>query len=437
MEKLTWADVGNSARWVRDEAGAFVASFWMIAAMYGIGFWLASVWFKIDAEFSRPLAGGVIPADVTQQFSWTILAFSMIVGMAAVWCHERGMKTARFLLTVLGGIAAVILLLHAYGLSAKIIEQQYARAEANIGAVKSVQTSKQAQIDDIADEIKDADDARDAALRVAQDTIEGVRDPVAGFSAADNETIRAANDDKADALAAHAATVKRLQDERRKLRGELATAEGETQQAEVESSFNELFTLMARVRGQKWDPAKDPLDAHQYWSGVLFFFLFWGFGKLLMMTIFTLAFQMQLRAAKDARNSRRSRKGWQTKKSEPKAEDTDLTIEDNGYWRSRIDKALKTRLKKPTPSGMLNSYFSGVATVAELRTHLKYQMDEKGTLSQQEFDFIMREGPYAAPLPEQYEGEQSTNGVDKTTHEDNGDDTGSNADDINYPLANS
>ncbi len=52
-------DIANGFRWVRDEAGAFLSTFWMILALYGLGMWLVWSFFQIDAQFSWPLAGDI------------------------------------------------------------------------------------------------------------------------------------------------------------------------------------------------------------------------------------------------------------------------------------------------------------------------------------------------------------------------------------------
>ena len=69
-------------------------------------------------------------------------------------------------------------------------------------------------------------------------------------------------------------------------------------------------------------------------------------------------------------------------------------ISDQGYWETRIAKALKTRIKKPTAQGIKDTYFDGIATVHELRAHLQLRV-KRGLLSQRDFDFIMREGEWS------------------------------------------
>ena len=281
-------------RYLRDEAGAFLASFWMILAIYGLGGWLLWVWFQVDAEFSRPLAGGVIPDDVTQHFSWTILGFSTISGMATIWCHHRGMKGWKLLLQVLTVGAALLLLTHAYGLSAKIMEGQYSRAEATVDIGEAETDTVQAQIDAIDSQIAGIERRNSAAQERLQTSIDNItndgldNDDVADGYRADQKEAQ----DRADA------EIATLETEKRDLlskRGEKQTEA--TSQASLVESFNPLFTVMARISSGTWDPSEDPPGQHQYASGLLFFTVFWGFGKILMMVLFTLGFAMQQQAA--------------------------------------------------------------------------------------------------------------------------------------------
>lgn len=104
--------------------------------------------------------------------------------------------------------------------------------------------------------------------------------------------------------------------------------------------------------------------------------------------------------AKDPKRVEAGKKAWETrKKNEP------LPIDDEGYWESRIAKALKTRMKKPNAEGMANTYF-GSMSVPELTGHLNLRV-KRGQLEPNDRDFILRLGEYA---PE----EQLSNGRDLT-----------------------
>jgi hypothetical protein len=140
--------------------------------------------------------------------------------------------------------------------------------------------------------------------------------------------------------------------------------------------------------------------------GVAFFTLFFGFGEILMMVAFTGGY-----AALKVVSERKTR--------EENAAPNFITqpqVEGEGYWETRIAKALKTRIKKPTAQGIKDTYFDGVATVHELRSQLLLRV-RRGLLSQRDFDFIMREGEWA---PENKQANPSSlngghNGTDDST----------------------
>lgn len=86
-------------------------------------------------------------------------------------------------------------------------------------------------------------------------------------------------------------------------------------------------------------------------------------------------------------------------------------IEAEGYWETRIAKALKTRIKNPTAQGIKDTYFDGVQSVAELRNWLNYRV-KKGLLSQRDFDFIMREGDWGSKPTTEDTNSPTMNGAD-------------------------
>jgi len=290
-------DIANGIRWVRDEAGAFLSTFWMILALYGLGMWLVWSFFQIDAQFSRPLAGDIIPPEVTQHLAWAVRGFSIIVGMAIIWCHRHEMPKFRNLLAVLGAIAAVLLFLHAYGVAAKIMKGQYAKADVitevldvnTIGVSEQIATLQGAK----------AEWRADTALVVAsnQAAIQNITsDGINNDDQAD--TFRAANTAAQSRLSAKIdeadAKIEALQ------AASLVTKETATTDAKMVDAFNPLFVLMARVSAWTWNPDIEPPLTHQFVSGILFFTLFFGFGEMLMMTLFTVAFAMLLVAREQA-----------------------------------------------------------------------------------------------------------------------------------------
>jgi len=284
-ERLT---VLGALRWVWDHGGAFLATFGMILLLFAISGLLAFAFFQLDAEFSRPLAGDVIPPEVTQAVAWGIRLFTLVAGSLAIYFHVNNMPAWRRGAIWLGGAGAILLMAHAYGIAAKIMEGQYSRAEA-------VETVAQASVTTVTDQIADIDAAmiraasdRDAALLVAQQTIDSVKDQVVGLSVADNATIQKANTAKDTALAAYNAKVIELEAQKQALR----TSEGQavsTQATDTSmvETFNPLFTFLARLTTLNFNPAIDPPDGHKYVWGAVFFTALFGFGEIALMFCLT------------------------------------------------------------------------------------------------------------------------------------------------------
>jgi len=292
---MTKQDFYSGLRWVRDQLPARIATFWMIAAFYALGFGLVLAFLQIDAEFSRPLAGGVVPPEVTQHLAWAVRAFSVIVGMAAMYCHVNEMTRFRNLLAWMGGIAAVLLFLHALGISAKIMEGQYGRAAA-IGQIETATTDTSAtQVAVLQKQIDDITAAKDARVDRLQRSIDGIVN-----DGLNNDEL--ADDYRADQTAAENEASAEIKPLREQITA-LTTAAGATvvQATEAKTkvdSFNPLFTFMARVASWTWNPAVMPSETLQFGMGFGFLTLFFGFGEVLMMACFTIAYGMQIVVAR-------------------------------------------------------------------------------------------------------------------------------------------
>ena len=296
-------NVANGFRWARDEAGAFLSTFWMILALYGLGMWLVWSFFQIDAQFSRPLAGDIIPPEVTQHLAWAVRGFSIIVGMAIIWCHRHDMPKFRNLLAVLGAIAAVLLFLHAYGVAAKIMKGQYANADVitevldvnTFGVSEQITTLQGAKAEWRADTARVVESNQAAIENITSDGVNN-DDQADAFRAANTaaQSRLSAKIDEADAK------IEALQ------AASLVTKQTATTDAKMVDAFNPLFVLMARVSSWTWNPDIEPPLTDQFVSGILFFTLFFGFGEMLMMTLFTVAFAMLL-VAREEDLERRSR----------------------------------------------------------------------------------------------------------------------------------
>jgi hypothetical protein len=433
----------NGIAWCWNNLGSAIATFGMIAMLFGISLLLAYAFLQLDYYFSRPLAGDVIPPNVTQAVAWGTRLFTLIAGSAAIYFHQNDMPSWRRGAVWLGAIGTVLLMAHAYGVAAKIMEGQYAVAGASSSDETAIVTSISDKIADIDEEIRLAGETRDSALKVAQETIEGVKDPVAGLSTADNETIREANDDKEAALTAYKETVERLQNEKKLLREDQATATGNQAVAQaMVNTFNPLFTFLARITTLNFDPATQPPEGHKYVWGAVFFTFFFGFGEIALIFCLTASFA-SLRIVSDRKKrSAAAKKGHETRKAKEAEVSEPLKIEDNEFWLTRIPKALNTGLKRRTIKGMCQTYF-GTIEPGALREHLYRQIDkrielsgtyrnsrgdmvpyskaiERGLLSadrptylmQEHIDFIFSEGEYAPKPKQELSGtEQPLNGA--------------------------
>jgi len=289
-----------AARWCRDEAGAFISTFWLIIALYALGGWLVYSFLQLDAQFSRPLAGDAMPPEVTQHISWANRIFSIIVGMAIIWCHMHGMKKFRNVMSTLGFVAALLLLLHAYGIAAKVMKTQYSAA----AAIELVNQEENA-----------SSDAVIAALEKQKEGIRADRDGQVERLQASIDKITGDgvdNDDEADpyridqTAAETAAQTKldKIDAQIVEILTDTGTKNvGATQDTAMVDAFNPLFTLMARVATWTWNPDKDPSTTAEYVSGIVFFTMFFGLGELLMMTLFTVAYAMLLVARENSRKN--------------------------------------------------------------------------------------------------------------------------------------
>ncbi|MEL6663357.1 MAG: hypothetical protein AAFR33_10160 [Pseudomonadota bacterium] len=423
---MGWAK--DFALWMRDEAGAFLASFWMICTLYGIGAYLLWVWFRVDAEFSRPLAGGVIPSDVTQHYSWAILAFSVIVGMAATWCHYRDMKREKRIFSVLAALAVIVLLSHAWGLSAKIIERQYANSAVIMEVADTQTNSNAAQIAAIEGQIASVE--RRTAQRVAtlQQSIDNItQDRLDNDELAD--PYRASQQEAQDNADTQIAA---LQERLLLLLADSGDtlADAQLQDAQ-QGGFNELFTFFARISTWNWNPGVEPNLNHQYGWGALFFFIFWGLGKLLMMSLFTLAFAMQQKAAAEARKARSAREGWKTRRANE--EDAEKTKQRRARQSGKLipgplhieqlQKAIHyARTKKHMAAlGIIKACF-GPKTDLDAARDMFNRWIKSGHMTEQEANLILNKKQGFAVAPNEDPRAAKPNGLDHTPPPEGGDD---------------
>ena len=267
-----------------NHAGSMFATFWIVGALYALGFYLVWAFLQLDAQFSRPLAGDVIPANVTQQIAWGTRAFSVIAGSMAIYFHVIDMPQWRRIFSILTAVAALILLLHAYGISAKIMQGQF-NADAGIEQVATVNTSAiEQQITDLQQERTDLRSDTQITLDTYQRAIDNITSD--GLDNDDQAEVYAVK--QQEALEGRDTRLGEIRQEIASLRAEARGVSSVATQEQVESdSFNPLFVFGARLSTWEWDPSQDPSDVHKFAWGVAFFTLFFGFGEILMMVAFT------------------------------------------------------------------------------------------------------------------------------------------------------
>ncbi len=293
--------VEKFAFWLRDEAGAFISSFWMILAFFALGILLLWAFLQVDATFSRPLAGDVINPDVTQNVAWAIRGFSILAGMGMIYCTVNKMPRFARWIGVLAFFAAILLLIHAYGVAAKIMDGQY---EKGTSFEDLLETDEQSVSDIIAtiEKQKEGWRADTAAVvesnRIAIDNITSDGLDNDEQAAVLQEANRVAQQELANKIANADQKIVNLQIDMRTERTDTK------EESMLYDTFNPLFPLMARFSEWNFNPEIEPSATGQYASGIIFFTFFFGLGELLLMSCFPLAYGMQQVAAGKARELR-------------------------------------------------------------------------------------------------------------------------------------
>lgn len=403
MSKIEWGKLWN-------HGGSMFATFWIVIALYALGAYLVWAFLQLDAQFSRPLAGGVIPANVTQQIAWGIRAFSVIAGSLAIYFAAHKMRGWSRWFSGLTVFAAILLLVHAFGVSAKIMQKQYT-------AVSSISEVASVDVGSIDEELADLISERDALPALTQTTIDTYQRSIDSIT---NDGLD--NDDQAVLLAEKQAQAvvdrdarlgeirSRMQELRSEKRG-VQTAE--VQENAVSSSFNDLFIFGARFSTNTWNPAEDPPDTHKFIWGVAFFTFWFGFGEILMMASFTGGYAvLKLRSVQQMEEGKdpvrveagkkaaktRNRRNRQTKK---------ITLTHKSYL-SAVEAAKKKMIKNPRylPSSIARENFK--VSEARMEEILK-TMVKHGLIPQEDMDLLLRTFPV---VTEEQANEMRRNSID-------------------------
>ena len=425
-QKLTRWDkfargAGRAATWMGSQFASFFATFWLYIILWGVVAMAFTVLLYIDGIFSRSLAPDSINPLSFQAMGWAYRFFSATFLMAATRCALKGVP-GKWTFRALGAFASVIVCLHAFGFGfealsdrrddAMAVREIVEIAETNNTALIATLNARKAQIDTDTDKAVEALNAE-----ITQYITDGLN-----------------NDDLADdsrarrnALQDQAMADKRAIDDQVM---QLVTSGAQDRTAAVEiktesTAWHPLFVGLAQL--STWN--KVPSDWAIYICAIVFIVFWVLLAESLVIFLPERIYLMHMHDAERARRSEASKKGHETRKEKEAVNQDDLQIEDEGYWTSRIVKALNTGYKTRKIKGMCDTYFGGIEPV-ELREHMHRQIDkrlelptadakkhtraiERGLLSderktylmQDHVDFIFAEGDFAP---------QQTNGKDRT-----------------------
>ena len=164
-----------AARWCRDKAAGFIASFWLYVILWtvvGIAF---SVLLYIDGKFSRSLAEGLEEIDPFsfQAMGWGFRLFAAIFLMAAARCIYKQV-TGALTFRLLGVFASVIVCLHAFGFGFQALSDRRDDAMAQREVVQLQADNSAEQIALLTGQIDRIRADRDAQVSRLQNSIDGI-----------------------------------------------------------------------------------------------------------------------------------------------------------------------------------------------------------------------------------------------------------------------
>jgi hypothetical protein len=164
-----------AARWCRDKAAGFIASFWLYSILWtvvGIAF---GVLLYIDGKFSRGLAEGLEEIDPVsfQAMGWAYRLFAVVFLMAAARCIYKGVKGA-LTFRLLGVFASVIVCLHAFGFGFQALSDRRDDAMATREVVQLQADNSAEQIALLTGQIDRIRADRDAQVSRLQASIDGI-----------------------------------------------------------------------------------------------------------------------------------------------------------------------------------------------------------------------------------------------------------------------
>jgi hypothetical protein len=394
-------DLAGAGRWVRDHFSNWFASSFVMAAWFIVICVVIFVDFTMGGEYMERWS----PKDELD-FRFRLLGYAMagapIAIMAAGFMARRnGMLKAGALAIAFAVVLSLFSIAQSVGTMSLTAENMTVQAE----AFEKVETTDTNRLEFLKSERQLVIDTRDAEIARIQSSIDAIEnDGIPGIPRADQDSIDNYNA-RIDVLRNDAnGEIERIGDE---IKLELETPEAGAEPTVAPMKFDPMVVVI------NWFTSLGkPTDLSKRWITIIYL-------TAIAIVICLIGQTLSLFLSITARRSAEARAV--ANENAPPNFITQPQVEGEGYWETRIAKALKTRIKKPTAQGIKDTYFDGVATIHELRSQLLLRV-RRGLLSQRDFDFIMREGDWSAP---------KANGHDTTANKgaNDADDSGT------YPIS--
>ena len=368
-------DLAAGGRWIRDHfSNWFANSFVMMGVFFII---IASIFIGMyfDGAYARRWSPEAEAEGIFRNYGWLISLAMVFFTAAGLKAFQEGARWAGATMFVTGLFFTVLSATQSIGVVTLKAQQLIASSD----AFEKIETTDTTRLEFLKSERQEIIDTRNSEIARIEKSIDAIRfDDIPGIPTADQNSIDAYNG-RIDVLRNEASEkIAVIGDE---IKAEMETPEevGEVQVAPAR--FDPGIEFWAYV-------LKGPNATDEYKEGLTYWYmLFWSIGCPIMGQMLAVYLVITRRTSQQAKA--------EADKTVPNFI-TMPQVEGEGYWETRIAKALKTRIKKPTAQGIKDTYFDGVATVHELRSQLLLRV-KRGLLSQRDFDFIMREGEWAAP----------------------------------------
>lgn len=401
MFGINKSDLANGGRWIRDHFSGWFANSFVMVGVFAIIISSIIIGMYFDGVYARRWSPDAGSEMIFRNYGWLISLAMVFFTAVGVKAFQEGARIAGLIFFICGIYFTVLSATQSVGVVTLKAQQMMASAD----AFEQIETTDTTRLEFLKAERQEIIDTRNSEIARIEGSIDAIRnDDIPGIPRADQDSIDAYNA-RIDVLRNEASEkIAEIGDE---IKAEMATPETPEEVVVAPARFDAGIDFWAYVLtfGKPTDEYKEGLT---YW-----YMLFWSIGCPIMgqMLAVYLVITRRTSTNADARDAA---------EDDPKPNTPDFItqpqIEGEGYWETRIAKALKTRIKNPTAQGIKDTYFDGVATIHELRAWLQLRV-KRGLLSQRDFDFIMREGDWA-PKPKQELNGTKPNGADNADNTD-------------------